>query len=250
MYLLQHVFTSSSGLYCESSQRNTSLFFCIHIFVMKFGSFVYVKARRYPATVQCVRRRQRIENQWNFKILPNDSRGNGYYPQSYHSFTLQSRFLHISWCVINNKITKKYLIKTYSSLGLPAIVQRAALNIGSKAEELDIVPGCSAVSVAAAAIYMASNASDKKLTKKEVCDVTCGVKEFTIGKSYELMYPRAAELFPVDFELDINKLPKSWSTKRFFLFLVIATTELLEIGLSIFLTSLEELKCDSHHCGP
>jgi transcription initiation factor TFIIB len=108
-----------------------------------------------------------------------------------------------------NKITKKYLIKTYSSLGLPAIVQRAALYIGSKAEELDIVPGCSAVSVAAAAIYMASNASDKKLTKKEVCDVTCGVKESTIGKSYELMYPHAAELFPEDFELDINQLPKS-----------------------------------------
>jgi hypothetical protein len=31
-----------------------------------------------------------------------------------------------------------------------------------------------------------------------------------------LMYPRATELFPLDFELDINKLPKSWSTKRFF----------------------------------
>ena len=91
---------------------------------------------------------------------------------------------------------------------MPGIVQRAALNIGSKAEELDIVPGCSAVSVAAAAIYMASNASDKKLTKKEIGDVT-GVKEVTISQSYELMYPRAAELFPVDFELDINKLPKS-----------------------------------------
>jgi hypothetical protein len=67
-----------------------------------------------------------------------------------------------------------------------------------------------------------------------------------------LMYPRAAELFPVDFELDINKLPKSWSIKRFFffLFLVIAATELLELDLSIFLTSLEELKCDSNHCGP
>jgi transcription initiation factor TFIIB len=82
------------------------------------------------------------------------------------------------------------------------------LYIGRKAVELGIVPGCSSVSVAAAAIYMASNASDKKLTKKEIGDVT-GVKEVTISQSYELMYPRAAELFPVDFELDINKLPKS-----------------------------------------
>jgi len=100
------------------------------------------------------------------------------------------------------------IIKT-RSLGLPARIQHCSLYIGRKAVELGIVPGCSSVSVAAAAIYMASNASDKKLTKKEVCDVTCGVKESTIGKSYELMYPHAAELFPEDFELDINQLPKS-----------------------------------------
>jgi transcription initiation factor TFIIB len=99
------------------------------------------------------------------------------------------------------------IIKT-RSLGLPAMIQRCSLYIGRKAVELGIVPGCSAISVAAASIYMASNASDKKLTKKEIGDVT-GVDDVIIRQSYELMYPRATELFPVDFELDINKLPKS-----------------------------------------
>jgi transcription initiation factor TFIIB len=91
---------------------------------------------------------------------------------------------------------------------LPAIVQRAASDIGCKAAELDIVPERSSVSVAAAAIYMASNASDKKLTKKEISDVT-GVTDVTIRQSYELMYPRAAELIPAEFELDIGQLPQS-----------------------------------------
>jgi transcription initiation factor TFIIB len=40
--------------------------------------------------------------------------------------------------------------------GLPNMVQRAATHIARKAVELDIVPGRSPISVAAAAIYMAS----------------------------------------------------------------------------------------------
>jgi transcription initiation factor TFIIIB Brf1 subunit/transcription initiation factor TFIIB len=39
---------------------------------------------------------------------------------------------------------------------LPNMVQRAATHIARKAVELDIVPGRSPISVAAAAIYMAS----------------------------------------------------------------------------------------------
>nr|CAH0112579.1 unnamed protein product [Daphnia galeata] len=44
----------------------------------------------------------------------------------------------------------------------------AASQIGRKAVELDIVSGRSSISVAATAIYMASHASDKKLTKKKL----------------------------------------------------------------------------------
>ena len=61
--------------------------------------------------------------------------------------------------------------------------------------QLDVAPGCSPISVAAAATYMASHALDNNLTKKE-CTVGTGVSEVTIRKIYKLMYPRAMELFP------------------------------------------------------
>lgn len=92
-------------------------------------------------------------------------------------------------------------------LELRCLVQRAASQIAREAVELNIVPGRSAVSVASAAIYMATNASDKKFTKKEIGDVT-GVADVSISQSYELMYPHALELFPDEFELDVGQLPQ------------------------------------------
>lgn len=53
-----------------------------------------------------------------------------------------------------------------SNLGLPKQVQMAATHIARKAVELDLVPGRSPISVAAAAIYMASQASADKRTQK------------------------------------------------------------------------------------
>ena len=81
-----------------------------------------------------------------------------------------------------------------------------ASHIGHRAMELDIVPGRSPISVAAASIFMASHASEKKLSKKEIRDVA-GVSDVTIGQLYELMYPRAAELFPAEFKLILSELP-------------------------------------------
>ncbi len=43
-----------------------------------------------------------------------------------------------------------------SKLGLPSAVQNAATSIARVAVDMDIVPGRSPISVAAAAIYMAS----------------------------------------------------------------------------------------------
>ena len=96
----------------------------------------------------------------------------------------------------------RFIINRFSFLGLPTSVQRAASHIARKAVELDIVPGRSPISVAAAAIYMASQASDEKSkkTRKEIGDIA-GVADVTIRDSYKLMYPRAAELFPEDFRL-------------------------------------------------
>ena len=136
-----------------------------------------------------------------------------------------------------------------SNLGLPKQVQMAATFIARKAVELDLVPGRSPISVAAAAIYMASQASAEKKTQKgerfgccAQCDTSiakatavladdwlsnltwtwcdasteigdiAGVADVTIRQSYRLIYPRAAELFPPDFKFDtpVDKLPLLW----------------------------------------
>jgi transcription initiation factor TFIIB len=74
---------------------------------------------------------------------------------------------------------------------------------------LDIVPGRSPISVAAAAIYMASQASEDKKSQKEIGDIA-GVADVTIRQSYKLMFPKAIELFPNDFKFytPIEQLPQ------------------------------------------
>ncbi|RWS20806.1 transcription initiation factor IIB-like isoform X2 [Leptotrombidium deliense] len=96
--------------------------------------------------------------------------------------------------------TGDFMSRFCSNLQLPASVQRAATNIAAKAVELDIVPGKSPISVAAAAIYIASQASEDKKSRKEIVEVT-GVAESTILDSYKLMYARIEELLPTDFKL-------------------------------------------------
>jgi transcription initiation factor TFIIB len=107
--------------------------------------------------------------------------------------------------------TGDFMSRFCTSLGLSQSVQKAATHIARQAVELDLVPGRSPISVAAAAIYMASQAlSDKKERKsqKEIGDVA-GTAEVTIKQSYKLMYPRAHELFPADsqFITPIEQLP-------------------------------------------
>lgn len=86
-----------------------------------------------------------------------------------------------------------------SNLALPNVVQRAATYIARRAVDLDIVPGRSPISVAAAAIYMASQASEEKRSQKEIGDIA-GVADVTIRQSYKLMFPHAQKLFPDDFK--------------------------------------------------
>lgn len=91
----------------------------------------------------------------------------------------------------------------------------------------------SPISVAAASIYLASQASDGKKSQKgelkswgsqcptchkflhyksflEIGDIA-GVADVTIRQAYRLMYPKVAELFPTDFKFftPIEKLPSS-----------------------------------------
>lgn len=55
--------------------------------------------------------------------------------------------------------TGDFMSRFCSNLGLPTFAQKAATHIARKAVDLDIVPGRSPISVAAAAIYMASQVS-------------------------------------------------------------------------------------------
>jgi transcription initiation factor TFIIB len=89
-------------------------------------------------------------------------------------------------------------------------VQKAATHIAKRSVDLDIVPGRSPISVAAAAIYMASQASNDKKTQREIADIA-GVADVTIRQSYKLMLPRAAELFPdgFNFATPIENLPQN-----------------------------------------
>lgn len=123
--------------------------------------------------------------------------------------------------------TGDFMSRFCSNLGLPNMVQRAATHIAGKAVELDIVPGRSPISVAAAAIYMASQvtsfaiskfkintiiyfqASEDKRSQKEIGDIA-GAADVTIRQSYKLMYPHAAQLFPPDFKFAtaIEQLPQ------------------------------------------
>lgn len=79
-----------------------------------------------------------------------------------------------------------------------------------KAVELDLVGGRSPISLAAAAIYMASQASNERKTAREIGEVA-GVAEATIRQSYRQMYPRAKDLFApnFNFSVPISQLPPS-----------------------------------------
>lgn len=71
--------------------------------------------------------------------------------------------------------------------------------------------------MAAAAIYMASQASDDKRTQREIADIA-GVAD-VIRQSYKLMLPRPGKLFPQDFRFitPIEILPQTkYATLRAF----------------------------------
>merc|ERR1711881_484527 len=106
--------------------------------------------------------------------------------------------------------TGDFMHRFCGTLSLNKDVQKAATCIAKKAVDLDIVPGRSPISVAAAAIYMASQASDDKRSQKEIADIA-GVADVTIRQSYKLMLPRATELFPQDFKFTtpIENLPQN-----------------------------------------
>jgi len=103
-----------------------------------------------------------------------------------------------------------FMSRFCGNLGLPIQVQSAATRIAKKAVELDLVAGRSPISIAAAAIYMASQASADKRSAKEIGEIA-GAAEVTVKQTYKLLYQKAAQLFPEDFKFDtpIINLPTS-----------------------------------------
>ncbi|TRY63995.1 hypothetical protein TCAL_00793 [Tigriopus californicus] len=106
--------------------------------------------------------------------------------------------------------TGDFMDRFCGTLGLPRDVQRAATHIAKTAVDLDIVPGRSPISVAAAAIYMASQASSDPRSQKEIADIA-GVADVTIRQSYKLMLPSARQLFPEKFKfhIPVEQLPQN-----------------------------------------
>ena len=94
------------------------------------------------------------------------------------------------------------------NLGLSRAIQKAAIAIATKANEIDLVAGQNQVSVSAAAIYMASQASNDTKQAKEIGDIA-GVADSTIFRVYKIMLPKAHQLFPDDFKFmtPIESLP-------------------------------------------
>lgn len=103
-----------------------------------------------------------------------------------------------------------FMSRFCGNLSLPYPVQVAATRIAKKAVEMDLVAGRSPISIAAAAIFMASQAGSEKRNAKEIGEIA-GVAEDTVRQTYRLLLPKATELFPAEFRFDtpIDQLPRS-----------------------------------------
>jgi len=101
-----------------------------------------------------------------------------------------------------------FIIRFCENLKLPKTVMEATTNIVKVAEQMDLVIGRSPISVIAAAIYLASQASETKLTPKEI-GLEVKIADVTIRQAYKLLYERAEDLFPKDFKFatPIDQLP-------------------------------------------
>lgn len=110
---------------------------------------------------------------------------------------------------VNPINTTDFMSRYCLTLQLPSSVQKAASHIAKTAVELDLAPGRSYLSVAAAAIYMASQASEFKKSQKEVGEVV-HVADSTIRYAYRLIYVCKEKLFPEGYEFvtPLDQLPK------------------------------------------
>jgi len=79
------------------------------------------------------------------------------------------------------------------------LIQKTAVYISERAKEVCDIQSRAPDSIAGAAIYMACAAAGERKPMKDI-QVVAGVMESTIRQIYKIMLPKAAELFPSDFQ--------------------------------------------------
>ena len=100
--------------------------------------------------------------------------------------------------------TDDFMQRFCSNLNLTNMLAKVALHVAKTATDMDIAPGRSPISIAAAAIYVATQVSKhEKKSLKEIADVA-GVSKVTIEQSYRLMVPRIYELLPMNLQHKIS----------------------------------------------
>eukprot|EP00824_Muranothrix_gubernata_P003188 TRINITY_DN13912_c0_g1_i1.p1 TRINITY_DN13912_c0_g1~~TRINITY_DN13912_c0_g1_i1.p1 ORF type:complete len:330 (-),score=62.70 TRINITY_DN13912_c0_g1_i1:9-998(-) len=97
--------------------------------------------------------------------------------------------------------SEDFMVRFASNLRLSPEVTNTATHIAREAKQLLGIAGKSPISIAASAIYMASNLSkdpEQRKTPKDVSPAT-GVSEVTIRSAYKEMLPHAEKLLPPGF---------------------------------------------------
>jgi transcription initiation factor TFIIB len=96
---------------------------------------------------------------------------------------------------------ENYIEPMCNNLGLAGYIKEAALKIAKTAVEANLVMGRSPSAIAAAAIYLATQASaeDQHRSRLAIADAA-GLTETTLSFAYRKMYPRAEKLFPPGFK--------------------------------------------------
>eukprot|EP01135_Chromosphaera_perkinsii_P006335 Nk52_evm64s485 gene=Nk52_evmTU64s485 len=91
--------------------------------------------------------------------------------------------------------TDDFMARFCSNLKLPMVVQALAAKVATNAFNSDCVSGKSPISIAAAAIYLVTMATDEKRAAKDIATVS-GVSESTIKLCFKEMFPKRYKLFP------------------------------------------------------
>ena len=100
--------------------------------------------------------------------------------------------------------TDDFMERFCNNLGLTRTLGKIAQHIAKSTVDMDIAPGKSPISIAAAAIYVSTMISKhEKKSLQDIADVA-GVATSTIAQTYKLIVPRVWELIPKHLQTKIS----------------------------------------------